>query len=737
MTAMRQSAAASAPGHSAAGRIFDPGRNCWRVEHAGHFYCVQDAADYFRLVRQALLQAEESVFILGWDIAGGIDLLPGEHPVDGPNQLNEILAYIARRRPQLQCYVLIWDYGALYSLERDPFSRLRFRWRMPHRVHFGFDDRHPVGASHHQKIIVVDDNLAFCGGVDLTSHRWDTKEHPPDDPLRVTPLGEVYGPYHEIAAMVDGPVAASLGRLARNRWRALGAERLPPVRPSRPDRWPSGVDADLRDVDVAVSITHPQPFAEEPGPAPVRQCEALFVDAIAAAGQAIYIESQYFTNARLADLLGRRLAEPNGPEVIVISPWEVYGWLEQNTIGPFREQVCRQLIAADRHKRLRLVCPMASHARDVATFVHSKVMIVDDWFARIGSTNFNYRSMGVDTECDLAVDAGDDERARAGVRRIRDRLLGEHLGLKPEDVGPALERTGSMAALIDAREQEDKTLLKIELPATPSPGPSDLLRAAVDPDEPVGFSPEVGRLIPFVEAATGGNPLRLWILPSCVLLAALIVAWASGAFPQPELRALQRAVADLPAKGGAVAIAVGAFVVGGVALIPLEVLAIAAGVLLGFTTGGTVAFAGSVAAAAIGYLAGRVIGPGRLSQWMSRASFQKGRQLGAQGVTGVALLRLASLTTAGATHLLCGAGRVPFGAYMTGTVVGLLLPLAALTGLGALLRRTLLEPSLWHGLASIGAALVVLLVALGIRTLLLIRQFSPAHAGQRRRAEFG
>jgi predicted lysophospholipase L1 biosynthesis ABC-type transport system permease subunit len=80
---------------------------------------------------------------------------------------------------------------------------------------------------------------------------------------------------------------------------------------------------------------------------------------------------------------------------------------------------------------------------------------------------------------------------------------------------------------------------------------------------------------------------------------------------------------------------------------------------------------------------------------------------------------------------------VPFGAYMTGTVVGLLLPLAALTGLGALLRRTLLEPSLWHGLASIGAALVVLLVALGIRTLLLIRQFSPAHAGQRRRAEFG
>jgi uncharacterized membrane protein YdjX (TVP38/TMEM64 family) len=345
--------------------------------------------------------------------------------------------------------------------------------------------------------------------------------------------------------------------------------------------------------------------------------------------------------------------------------------------------------------------------------------------------------MGVDTECDLAVDAGDDERARAGVRRIRDRLLGEHLGLKPGEVAAALDRAGSMAALIDAREHEDRTLVKIELSATPSPEPSELLRAAVDPDEPVGFSPAVGQLIPSVEAATGGNPLRLWILPSCVLATALIVAWASGVFPQPELRTLQRAVAELPTSGEAVLTAIAAFVIGGVALIPLELLAIAAGMLLGFTAGGTVAFAGSITAAAIGYVAGRIIGPGRLSQWMSRASFTKGRQLGAQGVKGIALLRISSLTTAGATHLLCGAGRVPFGAYLTGTVIGLLPPVAALTWLGALQRRTLLEPSLWHGLASIGAALAVLFIALGIRAVLLIRQFTPAHAGQRRRAEFG
>ena len=100
---------------------------------------------------------------------------------------------------------------------------------MPRGVRFGFDDHHPVGASHHQKIVVVDDQLAFCGGIDLTGHRWDTSAHRPDEPARKTPLGKAYGPYHEVQAMVTGPAAASLGVLARDRWRALGAERMPSV----------------------------------------------------------------------------------------------------------------------------------------------------------------------------------------------------------------------------------------------------------------------------------------------------------------------------------------------------------------------------------------------------------------------------------------------------------------------------------------------------------------------------
>jgi phospholipase D1/2 len=126
--------------------IFQPGRNCWRVDRADRFYCVQDAADYFRLVRQAFLDASESVFVLGWDIASTIDLVPGLEDAEAPTRLDELLAFISKRRPGLRVYILIWDYGSLYTLEREPLTRWRMRWRMPRGVRFGFDEHHPVGA---------------------------------------------------------------------------------------------------------------------------------------------------------------------------------------------------------------------------------------------------------------------------------------------------------------------------------------------------------------------------------------------------------------------------------------------------------------------------------------------------------------------------------------------------------------------------------------------------------------
>jgi uncharacterized membrane protein YdjX (TVP38/TMEM64 family) len=532
--------------------------------------------------------------------------------------------------------------------------------------------------------------------------------------------------------MVTGPIAAHLGELARDRWRVLGAQRLPRIVPAAEELWPRGVTADLTNIDVAISRTMP---ASESGPG-VRECEALFLDSIAQAERTIYIESQYFSSPALGHAIAQRLAEPRGPEVIVVAPKECHGWLERNTMGALRDGVFRDLIAADRHQRLRLVYPLASRAHDLPTFVHSKVMIVDDRLVRIGSANCSQRSLGMDTECDLAAEAG-HRHARSGVLEIRNRLLGEHLGISARDVATELARTGSIAALIDARAGEPHTLAAIELPVESVALP-EILKTAADPNEPVTLGPSIDQLVPAVRASDGHGPLRVWLLPAVVLVVAVLVAWTSSeSVRRPELHVVQRWLLvprEFPVSW---LVALGIFVLAGLALVPSGLLAIFAGLVLGATQGSFVGWMGSLATAAIGFGAGRTIGTAGLARWVSRTSYRSVRQVGARGLTGVIALRLAGVASGAAIALISGAGRVPFTTYLAGTAIAIGPTIAALAGLGALLRQTLLHPSLTNGLVTIAVAVVLLAMARGLRTLLLFRQFAPRLTGHRDRAEFG
>jgi uncharacterized membrane protein YdjX (TVP38/TMEM64 family) len=351
-------------------------------------------------------------------------------------------------------------------------------------------------------------------------------------------------------------------------------------------------------------------------------------------------------------------------------------------------------------------------------------MIVDDDLARIGSANFSHRSMGTDTECDLAVDAGGDSQVRAGIRRIRGRLLAEHLDMPVDAVAREMNQRRSLGELIDARESGDRSLVRIQM-ADEATVPSAVLQAAADPYEPVAFGSLVEPLVPVFDAGAVRTPLRIWIVPSVVLLAAAAVVWKSSS------------LGLIPASASSVWVGIGVFVLGGVLLIPLEFLALAAGVYFGAVRGAGVALAGSVAAAVIGYLAGRAIGPAGLTKWISGRSYRSVRQLNARGLAGVIVLRLASVASAGSIHLLSGAGRVPFAIYMIGTAIGLAPVVAALGGLGGLLRRTLSSPTLSNGLTTIAAAVLLIAATSGLRAILLFLRFASAVSSQRDRAEFG
>ncbi|HZR85087.1 MAG TPA: phospholipase D-like domain-containing protein [Candidatus Binatia bacterium] len=472
-----------------------PGRNCWRVEPARRVAFLVDGADYFRVFAAAAERARRSIRILGWDLNTNVRLRrSGGDPDAGPG-LARFLDDVAERNPDLRIDILSWDFAAIYAFERELFTTLRFRYRTGERVRLELDAEHPVGASHHQKVVVIDDAIAFVGGLDLTINRWDTREHRPDDRLRADG-GTPYSPFHDVQIAVDGAAARALGDLVRWRWQRATGEVLDPA-DGDGDPWPDELVPDVRDVHVAIART--QPAME--GQAEIREIERLFLDSIAAARRSIFIENQYLTSAVVGDALAARLEESDGPDVVIVGPWTCSGWLEEATMGVLRGRLVARLRAADRHGRLRLFYPTVGGDRRIAVNVHSKVMIVDDVLVRVGSANLSNRSMGLDTECDVAIDADADARARDAIARFRSSLLGEHLGVPADAVDAAVVRTGSLARAVDELRAAggDRTLVPFEEPAVPWLDGVVPDTTLIDPDRPLELtllekiSPETSR----------------------------------------------------------------------------------------------------------------------------------------------------------------------------------------------------------------------------------------------------
>jgi phospholipase D1/2 len=431
------------------GSVLVPGETCWRIERADQYAVFVDAADYFAVLKQAVLRAERRVLFIGWDFEPRIRLDPRTPGRARDDRMGRVLEAAVRSNPQLEIGVLQWGMGMVESLWRGLVPVVLLRHRLPDRVRFAADHRHPLGAAHHQKIVVIDDCLAFAGGIDVTADRWDTSEHLDWHRHRHRPTSRrATAPWHDVTSLVSGPAARALGDLARERWESGTGRRLEPVQDVR-HCWPDGVAPLLTDVDVAVSRTRP----EHGGRDLVHEIELLWLAAIAAARETVYIEAQYFANRRVAEAIAERLGEPDGPEFVLVNPQAADGWLEEKAMGTARARLLALVRAADVHDRFRVYVPVTRSGRPV--YVHAKVMVVDDQLLRIGSSNLNNRSMGLDTECDLTVEAHPDDPRRdelaAAVLGMRHRLLGEHLGVEPGAVADAVAaHDGSLVRAVES-----------------------------------------------------------------------------------------------------------------------------------------------------------------------------------------------------------------------------------------------------------------------------------------------
>ena len=685
--------------------ILEPGRNCWKVEHASRLATLVDAADYFSAFAETCRAAERQILILGWDFDRHERLHRVEPGDELPDKLGAFLAELVRRNPRLNVYLLSWDFNMIYATERELLPALRLRIQAPPRFHFRLDDRHPKGASHHQKVVVVDDQVAFAGGIDLSRWRWDTSEHKPDDPRRTDPDGKPYPPFHDMMLLVEGEAAARLGQLARERWRRARGWKVSPPAGVEHSPWPERVASGLDNVRVAIARTEPAFHGREA----VEEVSRLYLDAIAAAQTTIYIENQYFTAQALGDALITRLAEEDGPQVVLVLPEKTGGWLEQMTMDVVRSRIVGRLHEADRYDRLRIYFPYQPGLGDDCISVHAKLLIIDDRLLRIGSSNTSNRSMGLDTECDLAIESSEphDKVARY-IGRLRACLLAEHLGCEAQDVIQAMQAEGGLIEAIECLQGKQRSLRPLDCEVAAEVDELVPDASLVDPSEP--FSPDyfIEEYVPKSRKPQGRRRLMLFV-SVVVVLFGLAATWRWG--PLQSLLApdrIGRYLASISSTEIRAVVAIGGFIIASLLMVPVTLLAIIAGLVFEGWEAFLYVMTGAMAASALGFLGGRFLGKGVIER-MSGASIERlSKRLAKRGTVAVAVLRLVPVAPFAVFNLVAGSSPLGARQFLVGSLLGLMPGLGAITLFSSSLSDAIQSPS-WSSLAiviGLGAALV-------------------------------
>jgi phospholipase D1/2 len=687
------------------------GRNCWGTAHAQRAAFLIDSAAYFAAFADVAERARESIYIVGWDVDSRVCLVPDGGRHERSAALSTFLKALVSRHRGLHVYVLEWDFAVIFAFEREPVSTRQRRWRTHRRIHFHQDGAHPAGASHHQKIVVVDDAIAFVGGIDLSIRRWDTSEHRARDPRRVDPGGQCYPPVHDVQMAVDGEAAAALGHLVRERWRRATGQAPRPPQARRRDLWPAGLTPDLEDVSVAIARTEPA----YNGHREVREVEALYMDAIAAAQRTIYIEAQYLTSAVVGDALVNRLLETDGPEIVLVLPHKASGWLEQHTMDVLRARLLRRLRAADHFGRLRVYCPVVPELDGACINVHSKVLVVDERLVRIGSSNLANRSMGLDTECDLALEAAGEARIERAIAHFRNKLLGEHLGVAAAEVAAAVATRPSLIAAVESLQGADRTLapLEAEVPAWRDRLIPD--STILDPERPIVDEHLLEPCLAEDDRPSGGRGLLRGVIALLVLVG-LAMAWRWTPLGDwLDVETVAGWISFLRDHPITPLMVIGGYVVGGLALVPVTVLIAATALAFGPLLGFIYSLLGCLASAAFTYGLGYFLGHDTIRSVAGARLSRLSRRIAQHGLVAILIVRVVPVAPFTVVNMMAGASHIRLRDYLLGTCLGMLPGLSIMTLFGDQLEDVIRDPSAESLLVLIGLIALMVIATMWVR----------------------
>lgn len=678
--------------------IFSVGNNCWKVASARHMAVVIDCENFYRAVHEAFVRARKSIFIVGWDIDSRIELLHGDDAdrSDYPTRIRDLLKRKAEENPDLQIYLVRWDSSVAFLSFREVWLEDVWKTDMPDNLHIALDATIPLGGSQHQKLIVVDDEVAFSGGMDIAVQRWDTREHLPQNSEREDCSGE-YTPYHDVQSVMSGPIVEYLAELVRWRWnRISGQPAINVAVVDNPDQlptaWPPSIEPQMSQVTTAIARTIPA-MSDTDGCEEVR---CMLSDLVKQARKFIYIENQFVSYLPLAEELNQQLRNNPDLQVMIVSSFKPKGPAEQESYWAGRIEFKKRLLQDIDPGRVCLAYSSVVDEQGEREYklIHAKLLFIDDAYMVVGSANLNKRSMTLDTECDV-IFYGENASQKQAISRVRDDLLAEHCGESIENVKAFFESGDPLPQLMNPSEQSIYELQPVEDHQFTDGSFKHLVDPILDPAKPIieGLNTMDGDKLPIP------NPPHKWVILSGVaLIIATIVgllAWGFQMLPETFSRETLTDLLESHSQNGLLALmlVVIVFVFTGFLFIPVTMVTLAVAAVYGPWYGVMYSTLGALASAALMFFIGQLLGDTGLRNLGGPRVQTVNEKLGNASVLGVVVLRMVPIAPYTFVNLVAGISSLRFRVFVLGSLLGLSPALLANSLVGDSLFQLLTNPS--------------------------------------------
>jgi phosphatidylserine/phosphatidylglycerophosphate/cardiolipin synthase-like enzyme len=422
-----------------------PGPSLWAAldpppRPGGALEVLVDGGQALPRIAEALRGARSHVHIAGWHITPDFGLTRDASAA----RLRDLLGELSER---VEVRVLLWA-GApirVFTPARAAVRRVREELLRGTRVQCALDAHERPMHCHHEKLVIVDGEVAFVGGIDLTSlggDRFDENDH-----LMHGRLG-----WHDASSCVRGPAVTDVAAHFAARWRAVTGEAIEST----------AAPAAAGDVELQVVRTVPEKIYDFLPRGDFRIVEA-YTRALRSARQLVYLESQFLWSPQVVGILADKLRDPPSDDfrVVVLLPAK-----PNNGADTTRGQL-GVLAGADHGAGRFLAATIAARTGALTgpLYVHAKIGIVDDTWLTVGSANLNEHSFFNDTE--MNVITCDPTLARD----TRLRLWAEHLehpvqavSGEPAEVVDGLWRPIAAEQLERRRRGEPHTHRLLKLP---------------------------------------------------------------------------------------------------------------------------------------------------------------------------------------------------------------------------------------------------------------------------------